>query len=332
MPLPYSDNLRLEMIADGEQAGTWGQTTIRNLGTLLEEAISGVASIVLAGASDLTLTALDGAADQSRKMVLSFTGGNSQARDIICPAVNKVYIVNNQSNDTLTLKKTAGTVNVTIPAGGSSTVYSVAGDFYTVGVSGSFSNLGGVVTASAAELNVLDGITASTTELNLLDGVTATTPELNILDGVTATAAELNILDGVTATAADLNKTATLPTLASGTWTSTLTIGSNITSLSFTEGTYLQVGAIVHAAMRLSITPTTGGSAANLRFTLPIAATFVDYVGLVGNGYFISAPTTVSNQGGRAYVDINDLPSYSFIAPVSGQLGVHYITFQYRTV
>ena len=61
------------------------------------------------------------------------------------------------------------------------------------------------VTATATELNVLDGITASTAELNILDGVTATASELNILDGVTATAAELNILDGVTATTTELN-------------------------------------------------------------------------------------------------------------------------------
>jgi hypothetical protein len=61
------------------------------------------------------------------------------------------------------------------------------------------------LTASAAELNTLDGITASTAELNLLDGVTATTAELNILDGVTATAEELNILDGATVSTAELN-------------------------------------------------------------------------------------------------------------------------------
>jgi len=66
--------------------------------------------------------------------------------------------------------------------------------------------LGGVlVTASAAELNTLDGITATVAELNILDGVTATAAELNTLDGITATVAELNILDGVTATAAELN-------------------------------------------------------------------------------------------------------------------------------
>lgn len=51
------------------------------------------------------------------------------------------------------------------------------------------------LTATAAELNALDGITASTAELNLMDGVTATTAELNIVDGVTSTATELNLLD-----------------------------------------------------------------------------------------------------------------------------------------
>ena len=61
------------------------------------------------------------------------------------------------------------------------------------------------VTSTAAELNILDGVTSSTAELNILDGVTSTTAELNLLDGVTATTAELNILDGVTSTAAELN-------------------------------------------------------------------------------------------------------------------------------
>jgi hypothetical protein len=61
------------------------------------------------------------------------------------------------------------------------------------------------VTASTAELNIMDGVTASTVELNIIDGVTASTAELNIMDGVTATAAELNIMDGVTATAAEIN-------------------------------------------------------------------------------------------------------------------------------
>ena len=49
---------------------------------------------------------------------------------------------------------------------------------------GALTNLG--LTATASELNVLDGITATTAELNKLDGVTATTAELNYVDGVTS--------------------------------------------------------------------------------------------------------------------------------------------------
>ena len=60
-------------------------------------------------------------------------------------------------------------------------------------------SLGGTaVTATATELNLLDGVTASTSELNILDGVTSTTAELNLLDGVTASTAEINFIDGVT--------------------------------------------------------------------------------------------------------------------------------------
>ena len=60
-------------------------------------------------------------------------------------------------------------------------------------------DIGGTnVTATAAELNIMDGVTATTAELNIMDGVTATTAELNIMDGVTATTAEINLMDGGT--------------------------------------------------------------------------------------------------------------------------------------
>lgn len=45
---------------------------------------------------------------------------------------------------------------------------------------------GTAVTATAAELNVLDGITATTAELNIVDGVTSTAAEINLLDGSVA--------------------------------------------------------------------------------------------------------------------------------------------------
>lgn len=59
--------------------------------------------------------------------------------------------------------------------------------------------LGGTaVTATGAELNILDGVTATTAELNTLDGITASTAELNKLDGVTVGPTQINYLSGVT--------------------------------------------------------------------------------------------------------------------------------------
>ena len=57
---------------------------------------------------------------------------------------------------------------------------------------------GTTITATAAELNILDGVTSTAAELNILDGVTATAAEINILDGATLTVTELNYVDGVT--------------------------------------------------------------------------------------------------------------------------------------
>ena len=47
MPSTYSPSLKLELIGTGEQAGTWGTTTNYNLGTLLEQAITGVITITM---------------------------------------------------------------------------------------------------------------------------------------------------------------------------------------------------------------------------------------------------------------------------------------------
>lgn len=64
------------------------------------------------------------------------------------------------------------------------------------------------VTATAAEVNVLDGITASTAELNILDGVTASTTELNYVDGVTSSI-QTQLNNKVAANAAITGGTAT---------------------------------------------------------------------------------------------------------------------------
>ena len=106
MPSTYSTSLGLELIGNGEQAGTWGTTTNTNLGTLLEQAIAGVQSITLTG--NYTLTDFNGLPDEARNAVLVFGGLLAAPCNVIVPAVEKVYIVRNFSNATVTLKTSGG--------------------------------------------------------------------------------------------------------------------------------------------------------------------------------------------------------------------------------
>ena len=90
-------------------------------------------------------------------------------------------------------------------------------------------NLSGAVSATQAELNVLDGITSSTSELNVLDGITATTAELNFTDGVTS-----NIQTQMD----------TKSPLASPTFTGTLNAPTaNVTTVDLGDWTITQSGA-----------------------------------------------------------------------------------------
>lgn len=57
---------------------------------------------------------------------------------------------------------------------------------------------GGTGASSAAAALVNLGLTATAAELNIMDGVTASAAELNILDGATLTVTELNYVDGAT--------------------------------------------------------------------------------------------------------------------------------------
>lgn len=108
MPSTFSPSLRLELIGAGEQAGTWNITTNNNLGTLLEQSISGNTALDLT-ASDVTLTALNGVTDQSRSAVLSITGTPGTTRVVTIPNVRKAYTVRNRSDSTVNIKTASGT-------------------------------------------------------------------------------------------------------------------------------------------------------------------------------------------------------------------------------
>ena len=121
MASTYS-NLKIQLMATGENSGTWGNVTNDNLGIALEEAIVGSADVTFASAN-VTLTLTDTNASQTaRNLRLNLVGTTGGARDLIVPAIEKVYIVNNGCADTVTVKVT-GQTGIAVPAGRSYLLY-----------------------------------------------------------------------------------------------------------------------------------------------------------------------------------------------------------------
>ena len=108
--------LKIELIGTGDQSGSWGDTTNTNLGTALEEAITGSADVTFASGT-VTLTLTDTNATQTaRNLRLNLTGTSGGAQNLIVPAIEKLYLVNNGCADTITIKNSTGT-GVAVPAG-----------------------------------------------------------------------------------------------------------------------------------------------------------------------------------------------------------------------
>jgi hypothetical protein len=117
----YTTSLRLVQPATGEYSGSWGTQVNNGLTALVDTAVAGTVTITMT-AADYTLSNANGAADEARAMVLNLTGAPGAARNVICPAVSKVYIVYNNTTGGFaqTLKTSAGT-GISVPNG--STAY-----------------------------------------------------------------------------------------------------------------------------------------------------------------------------------------------------------------
>ena len=177
MPSTYSPNLHFELIANGEQANTWGTTTNNNIGSLIEQAIAGVSAIDVT-AGDVWMTSFNGAVDQARSMFIQITGSPATARNVYCLTGNtKVYVVINSSSQTVNFGSSTGSPNsfsgayVSIAAGTSLFVYSDSINVYP-GVT----SITGLTASRAAVTNSSGSLTVSSvtaTELGYLSGVTS---------------------------------------------------------------------------------------------------------------------------------------------------------------
>lgn len=125
MASTYS-SLKIELITTGEQTGDWGNTTNVNLGTALEEAIVGRATANFTTDGNLTLTLTNSNATQvARNLVLNCTSGVSltATRDLIVPAIEKPYIIQNNTTGGQSIRVIVAGTGVTVPNGKTAVVY-----------------------------------------------------------------------------------------------------------------------------------------------------------------------------------------------------------------
>lgn len=122
MASTYS-NLKIQLMATGENSTTWGTVTNTNLGTAIEEAIAGSADVTFASAN-VTLTLTDTNSSQTaRNMRLRCTGTTGgSTRNLVVPSIEKPYLVQNDCADSVVVKTSAGT-GITVPAGKTMWVY-----------------------------------------------------------------------------------------------------------------------------------------------------------------------------------------------------------------
>ena len=126
MASTFSDRLKLELQASGENAGTWGDKTNNNL-EVIDAFVNGYLSKSVAGSSDVTLTTADASATaESSNKVIELTGALTGNIKVLVPAKESNYVIFNNTTGsfTLTVAPTGHTANgVAITQGSHTMIY-----------------------------------------------------------------------------------------------------------------------------------------------------------------------------------------------------------------
>lgn len=126
MASTYS-SLKIELIGTGDQAGTWGATTNTNLGTALEEAITGSANVTFASANVALALTDTNATQTARNLRLNLVGTIAAQQHLFVPAIEKQYLVSNTLTFPVVIANGSNSgatgTTFTLPAGRSSLVF-----------------------------------------------------------------------------------------------------------------------------------------------------------------------------------------------------------------
>lgn len=197
--------LELNKLTTGSHSGTWGDLTNDNM-SKIDASIKGYQSIAVAGTTQTLTTGSAGTGNQINNASLQFTGTLSGNSDIVCPAQDTWYFVDDAtartgSNWTLTFKPSGGT-GVLIQPGAKHILYTDGSTMVDIGAdmgnlkangtltaTGNVSFDGGTLIYNATKAD-LDATFSGDDDTNLLK-LDASTDSVGI--GVAAPAAKLEV-------------------------------------------------------------------------------------------------------------------------------------------
>jgi hypothetical protein len=286
--------LKIELIGTGDQAGTWGATTNVNLGTAIEEAITGSANVTFAS-SNVALALTDTNATQTaRNLRLNLTGTIAAQQFLFVPAIEKQYLVNNGLTFPVVIANGSNSgvtgTTFTLPAGRSSLVFNDG------------TNINDVVTFVTSLGNVaLSNVTINGGTSNgvAFTNVSISSGNINTITSNASTFSNVSIvsgnINGVTSNASTFSNatinTSTLNNAQVNAYTEGITIGYTNTGNAYTIN--IATSTIVTANLTANCTFTMPSNTAGKSFILFLKTGSGNYTGTFTGVKFVSntAPT-----------------------------------------